>query len=66
MANRRRAIIAATAAGVVAAGIAYLLYLRPQWRRQVVEIGRQLLNVAEGIVRHGADALPDRSVGDDE
>ena len=41
---------AALAAGVVAAGVAYLLYHRPQWRRHVVEIGHHLLNVAEGMV----------------
>ena len=58
MVDRRKAILAAAAAGVVAASIAYLLYLRPQWRRQVVEVGRHLLNVAEGLIKRGADALP--------
>ena len=56
MLEKRRATAALSAAilaGVVAAGVAYLLYLRPRWRRQVVEIGRHLLNVAEGV----ADSL---------
>ncbi len=48
---------AAVVAGVVAAGVAYLLYLRPQWRRQVVEVGRQLLNAADGILRHAGTEL---------
>lgn len=43
------AVGAALIAGTVAASVAYLLYMRPQWRRYVVEIGRHLLTVAEGI-----------------
>ena len=54
--NRRTtaAVGAALAAGVVAAGVAYLLFLRPQWRRHVVEIGHHLLEVAEGMVKRSS------------
>ena len=60
MTQRKKAVAigAAVTAGVVAAGIVYLMYLRPQWRRQVVEIGHHLLNVAEGVLKRGHDALP--------
>jgi hypothetical protein len=44
------AIGAAVLAGTVAAGVAYVLHIRPQWRRHIVEAGRHLLNVAEGML----------------
>jgi hypothetical protein len=44
-------IAAAISAGVMAAGIVYLMYLRPQWRRQAVELGHHLLNLAEGAIK---------------
>jgi len=43
------AIGAALLAGTVAASVVYLLYIRPKWRRHVVEIGHHLLNVAGSI-----------------
>jgi len=50
----------ALAAGIVAGGVAYLLYHRPQWRRHVVEIGHHLLNVAEGMItRTGLEGKKD-------
>lgn len=59
MVKRQKMIVAAVTAGCVAAGIVYLMYKRPQWRRQVVEVGRHLLNLAEGVIkRREAEALP--------
>ncbi|MHB0936247.1 MAG: hypothetical protein ACYDCO_01685 [Armatimonadota bacterium] len=59
MAKRQKMIVAAVTAGVVAAGIVYLMYKRPQWRRQVVEVGRHLLNLADGVIkRREEEALP--------
>jgi len=59
MMKRQKAVVAAVTAGVVAAGIVYLMYLRPRWRRQVVELGRHLLNLAEGVIkRREEEALP--------
>ena len=59
MGTQQKAIVAAVTAGVVAAGIVYLMYKRPQWRRQVVEVGRHLLNLAEGAIkRHEEEFLP--------
>jgi len=51
MGTQQKAIVAAVTAGVVAAGIVYLMYKRPQWRRQVVEVGRHLLNLTEGVIK---------------
>jgi hypothetical protein len=54
MADSRKkwvAIGAAATAGVVAAGIVYVMYLRPQWRRSFVEVSRHLLNLAEGVIK---------------
>ena len=51
MGTQHKAIVAAVTAGVVAAGIVYLMYKRPQWRRQVVEVGRHLLNLTEGVIK---------------
>jgi len=50
--NKSKMVVAAVSAGVLAAGVVYLLYLRPQWRRQVVEVSRHLLNLAEGAIKH--------------
>lgn len=44
---------AAATAGVVAAVLAYLMIKRPQWRDHVVEVGRHLLNAAEGLIKRG-------------
>ncbi len=44
--KKRMAIGAALLAGTVAASVVYLLYVRPKWRRYVVEIGHHILNVA--------------------
>ena len=58
--RRKTAVIGAAAvAGVVAAGIVYLLYRKPHWRRQVVEVGHHLLNFAEGIIKRGQEAALD-------
>jgi len=43
--------LAAATAGIMAAGVVYLMYLRPQWRRQVMEVGHHLLNLAEGAIK---------------
>ena len=53
--NQRKVVTAvgsAVVAGVVAAGVVYLLHMRPQWKRHVVEIGRHLLGVADGLIHH--------------
>jgi|GEM_PF-2303426 len=49
--SKRKVIVAAVTAGVLAAGVVYLLYLRPQWRRQAMEVSRHLLNLAEGAIK---------------
>jgi hypothetical protein len=56
MVERRKAVIigAAVTAGVVAAGVVYLLYVRPQWRRYVVEAGHHVLNITESLVKRGS------------
>lgn len=55
MPNDRRvvttAVTTALIAGAVAAGVAYVMHIRPQWRRYVVDIGKHLLDVAEGMLR---------------
>jgi hypothetical protein len=42
--------VAAALAGTVAAVITYLLIERPQWRKTVLEAGRHLLNIADGML----------------
>jgi len=46
------AIVTAVVAGSVAAGVAYLLYVRPQWRKGMLEFGRYLLSAAENVIHH--------------
>jgi hypothetical protein len=41
----------AVVVGVAAAGIAYLLYMRPQWRRHAMNIGRHVWWAMEGLVK---------------
>lgn len=36
-------------AGAAGAVVAYLFFVRPKWRRYVVDIGHHLLNLAEGM-----------------
>jgi hypothetical protein len=40
----------AVLAGLVAAGVVVVLYLRPGWRRQAASIGQYLLQIAESTV----------------
>ena len=56
MVERRKVVMlgAAITAGMVAAGVVYLLYLRPQWRRHVVEVGHHVLNVADSLIKRGS------------
>ncbi|MHB9024462.1 MAG: hypothetical protein ACYC7E_09835 [Armatimonadota bacterium] len=55
--NRRqlkKTVGIAALAGVVAAGVVIVLYLRPGWRRQAASVGRYLLQLAEStILKHG-------------
>lgn len=44
---KRGVVVAAATAGVVAAGLVVVLYLRPEWRRLILGAGRHLLNAAE-------------------
>lgn len=56
MENKRRTAVLGVAiiAGVVAAGVAYLLHTRPHWRKYAVEAGRHLLNVADGVIHRSS------------
>ncbi len=49
-------VAAAALAGTVAAAVTYMLYERPQWRRTVLEFGRHLLNIADGLLHRRLDS----------
>ncbi|MHB9130944.1 MAG: hypothetical protein ACYDBB_07615 [Armatimonadota bacterium] len=46
-----KVVTAAITAGVVAAGVAYLLHKKPEWRKHVASAGRFVLNTAEGLLK---------------
>ncbi|HOS44486.1 MAG TPA: hypothetical protein PK794_12400 [Armatimonadota bacterium] len=48
---KRGVVLAAATASLVAAGVVWLLYRRPDWRRHVIAVGRHLLNASDHLLR---------------